>query len=59
MNLFIGLPGFKILDTPSPLEISGAVQETLKMLYSAGLDENAPIFFSGHSLGSIMVQDFL
>jgi len=29
------------------------------MLYSAGLDENAPIFFSGHSLGSIMVQDFL
>lgn len=55
MKLFIGLPGFMVLDTPSPIEISSSIKSTLDKLYAAGLAKDAPIFYSGHSLGSVMV----
>lgn len=59
MNLFIGLPGFITLNSPNPIEISHAISNTLNTLYKAGLSKSAPVFYSGHSLGSIMVQDYL
>lgn len=47
------------MDTPNPLELSGAISDALNQLYAAGLDKNAPVFYSGHSLGSVMIQDHL
>jgi len=59
LKLFIGLPGFKLLDTPSPVEIKGSITDALNQLYAAGLSKDAPVFYGGHSLGSIMTQDYL
>jgi len=59
MNLFIGLPGFKLLNSPNPVEMPKAISSILDELYAAGLSKNAPVFYSGHSLGSVMIQDYL
>jgi len=58
MKVWVGLPGFT-LDMPSPLQIGSSVNNALKMLYSAGMPSTTPVFFAGHSLGSIIVQDWL
>eukprot|EP00128_Syssomonas_multiformis_P017854 Colp12_sorted_trinity150504_noHs@7144 len=58
LKLWIGFPGFTA-DVAEPLQINSVVTKALQMLKDGGFPENAPIFFSGHSLGSVMVQDYI
>lgn len=58
LSLWVGLPGFTF-DIPNPIEIASSVKSALTMMYSAGMSQNTPIFYSGHSLGSVIVQDYL
>lgn len=57
-SLWVGIPEFA-LDTPEPLVISGAVQRILQAMGSAGMPKDAKIFFLAHSLGGIILQDYL
>ena len=59
-KLWIALPEF-LLSTPQPLEINSKISEAFDHLKTAGLSltKDTPFFFVGHSLGGIMIQDYL
>jgi hypothetical protein len=59
-KLWVSVPQF-ILSTPQPLQISQKIYEGIDSLTKAGLNINKdmPFFFVGHSLGGIMLQDFI
>ena len=57
-SLWVGVPEFP-LDTPEPLAISSGVQRIIKSMTSAGMPATAKIFFIAHSLGGIIIQDYL
>lgn len=57
-SLWVSVPDF-LLHTPQPLQIGGKVQEALDSMRTAGLPDGSPIFHGGHSLGSVMIQDYL
>ena len=59
-KLWVSVPQF-ILSTPQPLQISQKIYEGIDSLTKAGLNVNKdmPFFFVGHSLGGIMLQDFI
>jgi alpha-beta hydrolase superfamily lysophospholipase len=35
------------------------VTDAIKNMHDQGLPDNAPIFYGGHSLGSVISQDYL
>lgn len=57
LKLWIGFPGFTA-DLPNPLQIGSSVKNAIEMMTSAGMGP-APIFYAGHSLGTVMMQDYL
>jgi len=58
LDLWVLLPGFA-LDTPNPVTIHQATSDALATAHQGGLPKDAPLFFGGHSLGSIMSQNFV
>ncbi len=45
---------------PAPsLAAQSSTEAALKTAYSQGLSASAPIFFGGHSLGAVMVANFV
>lgn len=57
-KLFVVMPAF-LLDVPEPLVLSKGITDAQNKLYAAGLPKNAPIVYSGHSLGGAMLQDYV
>lgn len=57
-SIWVGIPEFP-LDTPEPLVISSGVDRILTSMNSSGMPRNANIFFVAHSLGGIILQDYL
>lgn len=56
--MWVGIPEFT-LNTPEPITIGSKIQQALKDLQAQGLPANAKIFYGGHSLGTVMIQDYL
>jgi hypothetical protein len=59
-SLWVVLTEF-VLDTPEPLQIGSVMSSAFDSLKSAGFKYNqqTPFFFGGHSLGGIMVQNYV
>jgi hypothetical protein len=59
-SLWIGLTEFP-LNTPEPLLINSIMDSLFKQLLAEGFHytKNTPFFFAGHSLGGIMLQDYI
>lgn len=57
-SLWVGVPEFP-LDTPEPLAMPGAVKRILASMQSAGMPKTSKLFFVAHSLGGIILQDYL
>lgn len=53
--LSIAIPAF-VADLPEPVQISSCVGRAIKAL---ALPAGAPIFAAGHSLGAVMIQDYV
>lgn len=56
--VWVGIPDFA-LNTPEPLVIGSGITRVLKAMQDQGMDKSAKIFFAGHSLGGIILQDYL
>ena len=59
-KLWIAIPDFP-LSVPEPLQISQEIQASFDSLTKSGckLNKNMPFFLGGHSLGGIIVQDYI
>lgn len=57
-SLWVGIPEFP-LDIPEPVVISGGVSRILQSMQNGGMPKTAKIFFIAHSLGGIILQDYL
>lgn len=57
-SIWVGIPEF-LLDTPEPLAISRSVNNILTSMNNSGMPKTAKIFFLAHSLGGIILQDYL
>ena len=56
--IWVGIPEFP-LDMPEPLAISGSVDRILQSMLQSGMPKTAKLFFIAHSLGGIILQDYL
>ncbi|XP_064386786.1 uncharacterized protein LOC135335273 [Halichondria panicea] len=56
--VWVGIPDFP-LNTPEPLVIGGGISRVLQSMQEQGMNKTAKQFFTGHSLGGIMLQDYL
>ena len=56
-TLWIGIPEFP-LDLAEPLVLSSAISRVLKSMANQGMNASS-VFYSGHSLGGAMVQDYV
>lgn len=56
-SLWVGIPDFAF-HTPEPIVISGGISRILNNMSSAGMN-TSKIFFAAHSLGGIMLQNYL
>lgn len=56
-SLWIGIPDFAF-DIPEPIVISGGIKRVLKSMRESGMN-SSKIVFMAHSLGGVMLQDFL
>lgn len=57
-SVWVGIPQFP-LNTPEPFVFPGGVQRILASLKDRGMPATAKIFFIAHSLGGIILQDYL
>ena len=57
-SLWVGIPEYQ-LDIPEPLEIGSGIDRILKSMQSNGMNVSVPVFFAGHSLGGVILQDYL
>ena len=57
-SLWVGIPDYHF-SVPEPLEIGSGIDRILKSMKSQGMNESLPVFFVGHSLGGIILQDYL
>ena len=57
-SLWVGIPDYHF-DVPEPLEIGSGIDRILNSMKSMGMNESIPIFFAGHSLGGVILQDYL
>ena len=55
LTLWTGSPSF-LLDTPEPVRLDADIRATLKLMYDAGMPEETPLYFGGHSLGTVFIQ---
>jgi malonyl CoA-acyl carrier protein transacylase len=53
--LWVALPGFA-LDLPNPLQVAASVTDAIAAMKAQGMPANTPLFYGGHSLGSVIVQ---
>ncbi len=58
LPVWVGIPDFP-LSTPEPAVIGGGISRVLQAMQEQGMNKTAKIFFTGHSLGGIMLQDYL
>jgi hypothetical protein len=59
-DVYIAAPDAPLIHTPDPIFIESDVSRVLKKLVAAGLDlSTARVAFGAHSLGGLMVQDWL
>lgn len=56
-KLWVGIPEFW-LDTAEPIVLAGGIKRIMASLVDAGMKATS-VFFAGHSLGGIMLQDYL
>ncbi len=56
--VWVGIPDFA-LNVPEPLVIGSGISRVLKALHNQGMNKSAKLFFTGHSLGGIILQDYL
>ena len=56
-SLWVGIPQFT-LAFPEPVEMAANVEQIIKSLQSAGMNTTR-IFFAAHSLGGVILQDYL
>ena len=56
-SLWVGIPEF-LADVPDPLVLPKAIDRVLRSMKDAGMDTDK-IFFAGHSLGGIILQDYV
>jgi hypothetical protein len=60
MPLWVAVLGTYLTPTPVPPEIGPRIDAVLKTMKSQGLDlETVKVFYGGHSLGSVFIQDHL
>lgn len=60
MPLWVAVLGTTLTPTPIPGEIGPRIDYALDTMKTQGLDLNrAKVFYGGHSLGSVMIQDHL
>ena len=57
-TLWIGIPELP-LDMADPLALSTAISRVLKSMTEQGMNASSSIFYSGHSLGGITIQDYV
>ena len=57
-SVWIGIPQFA-LSTPEPLAIGSGISRVVKAMYDQGMNKSAKLFFAGHSLGGVILQDYL
>ena len=57
-SLWVGIPDYHF-DVPEPLEIGSGIDRILKAMKSKGMNDSVPVFFAGHSLGGVILQDYL
>ena len=57
-SLWIGVPDYHF-DVPEPLEIGSGITRILNSMKSQGMNDSVPVFFAGHSLGGVILQDYL
>ena len=57
-SVWVGIPDFA-LDVPEPFVISDGIDRIIKSLVSSGMNSSSKLFFAGHSLGGIVLQDYL
>lgn len=55
--MWVALPDF-VFDTPEPLLIDSYINDSVKSLRNAGW-EGDELYIASHSLGTVMVQDYL
>eukprot|EP00301_Raphidiophrys_heterophryoidea_P016267 c25825_g1_i1.p1 GENE.c25825_g1_i1~~c25825_g1_i1.p1 ORF type:complete len:693 (+),score=141.58 c25825_g1_i1:108-2081(+) len=56
-RIWIGIPSLP-LNTPTPVTIGGGINDVLKTMKAQGM-ENTINFYGGHSLGTVMLQDYI
>jgi len=56
-SLWVGIPDFTF-DIPEPIEISEEVERIIKSLQMTGMNTTS-IFFAAHSLGGIILQNYI
>ena len=57
-SLWVGIPDYHF-DVPEPLEIGSGIDRILKSMKAKGMNDSVPLFFGGHSLGGVILQDYL
>lgn len=55
LELWVGQPSF-LLDTPEPLRLKANIEDTLALMYKAGMPADTPLLFGAHSLGTVFLQ---
>jgi len=58
ISLYTGSP-WHIGTGTMPFEVKKHVRNVIKDMYAAGLPRDAPMFYGGHSQGSVFIQEFV
>jgi len=58
VSLYVGVPWY-FLDIPQPVDVKQRCEAIVKEFKKKGAPENAPIFYGGHSLGSVFIQTYV
>lgn len=60
LNLWVAVLGTYLAPTALPPELPSRIDAVLQEMHTEGLDlDTVKVFYGGHSLGSIFIQDFL
>jgi len=59
LGLWVGIPSF-LGNTPEPLQLPLAIKSTIEEMEKQGLNSSeALMFYGGHSLGTVFIQDYV
>jgi len=56
-KLWVGITEGWLIDTPNPIEIAGAISDCKQKVAEASL--SGPVYLAGHSLGGVMLEQYL